>query len=228
MNLLFLGGFYSEEIQNWVFENSLCTIDFAADNLQKSILNGFKELGVSFSALCFPFIGSYPKRFKSYKVPFVAFNKEKHGFSGESVGYTNITYYKNFSIKKRAVQWILNWADRVQGTKVILVYSFASVLLEAALQAKRENSELRICLIVPDFTEYMTPLSNPLERVLSKMLHIGTQTEYEKCQEVDGYVLLSKYMVERLPVGNKPWIVMEGIYNEITRGRVVAELSNSE
>jgi glycosyltransferase involved in cell wall biosynthesis len=30
---------------------------------------------------------------------------------------------------------------------------------------------------------------------------------------VDGYVLLTEHMTERLPIGNKPWMVMEGIYN---------------
>ena len=31
---------------------------------------------------------------------------------------------------------------------------------------------------------------------------------------MDGYVLLSKYMVEMLPVGNKPWTIVEGIFND--------------
>src|SRR3712207_7451264 len=31
---------------------------------------------------------------------------------------------------------------------------------------------------------------------------------------VDAYILLAEGMRERLPVGNRPWLLMEGIYND--------------
>ena len=78
------------------------------------------------------------------------------------------------------------------------------------MEVKKKFPMTRIVLIVPDLPEYMSADKSLLRRVASSFNGVLLDRLYK---HVDGYVLLSKYMTERLPVINKPWTVVEGIYD---------------
>jgi glycosyltransferase involved in cell wall biosynthesis len=103
---------------------------------------------------------------------------------------------------------------------VILVYAIHTPFLKACVEAKKRHKNLKIILIVPDLPEFMSQKSNPIRNLL-QLLNQRTLDGLYKY--VDGYVLLSEFMTDRLPVGDKPWEVVEGIFNQLDEKKMTNE-----
>lgn len=93
-------------------------------------------------------------------------------------------------------------------TKCIIVYGMTSYFLTALYFIK--NEKIKICLVVPDLPQYMSDSRNVLY-LLAKKVDKRLMNWLLKC--VDGYVLISKYMANLLPVANNNWTVVEGIFD---------------
>lgn len=93
--------------------------------------------------------------------------------------------------------------------RCVVVYAIHAPFLQACADVKRSYPSLKIVLIVPDLPEYMSQRPTILKKLADQINRKILNKLYD-C--VDGYVLLSRYMIERLPIGDKPWTVIEGIY----------------
>jgi len=208
-NLLFLTGLFPEEIRSELIKNSKSNTQFAADGLQWSFVEGMISYYRDFKVLNFPFLGSYPTLHTTTAVKQFSFGQEL-GFDGLNIGYFNFFGLKNFDIYYKAKKGIFDWARQNDGEKTILIYSAFLPFLKAAITAKREFKGLKILLIVTDMPEHMGGPDNMLYRIFKEY----NRDTLQKCfNEVDGYILISKYMIEKLPTKNKKWIVIEGIAN---------------
>jgi glycosyltransferase involved in cell wall biosynthesis len=211
-NVLFLTGLFPDEIRTEIIKNSKSNTQFAADALQWSFVEGLVYYFNNLQLLNFPFIGSYPTLYKTPFIKSFCFGNNK-GFDGLNIGYFNLMAVKNVSIYRRAISNIRIWAKQNEGEKAILIYSAFLPFLKAAIEAKKEFSDLKIYLILPDLPQFMGGPDNKLYRGFKKY----TNNQLLKCfEKTDGFVLLSKYMTELLPIDNKPWTVVEGIFNSKT------------
>ena len=209
MKLILLLGLFPKETKNEIFKNSKGVIQYAADNLQWSLVDGLTRNNVEFMIINLPYIGSYPVRFKKIYSEGYSFSAE-NGVPAKNVGFVNLLGYKALSrfinIKKE-----LNNAISGEKEKVgILIYAMHTPFLKAAVELKKVNANLKIILMVPDLPQHMGETSSLVTKFLKKQ---DNKELYKLVDKVDAFVLLSEYMKDELQVKKRPYTVVEGIFN---------------
>jgi glycosyltransferase involved in cell wall biosynthesis len=206
-NLLFIGGYYPPPLKECFVKNSKIGLDLAANNLQEAIFKGFDENMIDYHIINAPFLGSFPPFFKT---PFIPMYKSSDG-KVTSISYINVTYIKRQSIKSKIFNEICRWCD-VNSENFLLFYNSSCIGL--ARKIKKIYPKLKICLLVTDLQEFAIVDNSFLTKLNLKINSYKKKTNLYH-NYIDGYILLASKMSERLPIGNKPWIQIEGIYNTI-------------
>lgn len=206
MEILFLCGVFDQENEKEVILNAKRPVEFSANTFQKKIVHGLVKNEYNHKVISAPFIGSYPNASK--KVRFDGFTKEQQKY--KYVHFNNIWGIRNLSrarALKRSIDYFIEIED---SSKIILVYSPHTPFLEAAVYAKKKDSSIRICLIVPDLPQFMN-----LSQNVSLIYRIGKKYDIAKFNNlnkyVDGYLILTEFMKEYLSISSRPYIVVEGI-----------------
>lgn len=211
ISICLLFGIFPNSIRRDIESNSKGSVQYAADALQKSFIAGITTLFRDVSIVNIPFIPSYPQRYKQIKAPFGLVEKTTDGVSGRSYSFLNLPLLRFLSKRAQATKGLKEWNNKSDGEKIIIIYSAHSPLLEAAVAFKeRVDNKVKIILIVPDLPEYMAPKRGAIIELLKK---INLKTLQRLYRSVDGFILLSELMCERLPIDNKPYRVIEGIFN---------------
>lgn len=210
-NIILLTGLFAPNDYESIIQNSKGNVQFAADALQKSIVIGllsYEEIQI----VNLPFVGSYPRRYKKPRIDSFTFSSigNETVVKGTNVSFCNVTGIKlldRYIRAKRALQ------SKIADDKdnIIFVYSIHTPFLLACRDLKRQYRNVKVILISPDLPEYMSQKETCVRSLLVSMNKYVLKHCY---QFVDGYVLLTDYMKERLPVGSKPYTVIEGIYNQ--------------
>ena len=206
-DILFLGGFFPEELLAEIHENSKINMQNAADALQKSFITGLESL-VEINKIFLisaPFIGAFPTR---YNKPFI--KATNYNTNGKSISFINILFAKHFFIKRNLKKAIQSWVKKKSGNKIIIIYSIQQDLLNAAIKVKQRNNNIKICQIVPDLPQFMGQPKGILHKINYK---INRHLLNQYYSSIDCYVLLSKYMKNKLPINSKPFAIIEGIFN---------------
>lgn len=198
MRVLFLGGFFPKEMFSEIRENSHGPIANANNLLQWGIIEGLYSLNAIKRKFSYPQIGAFPIR---YKFPYFKGNADYDcGSFFNVVGFKHVDrYFKS----KRFLK-----SELVKLKSVVVVYDLHIPYLLALSQLKRKHS-FHICLVVPDLHGNTGDSNDVLHLVwrsfekyiLSKIL-----------SDVDSFVLLSEHMKEKLPIGRKHYVVIEGIH----------------
>lgn len=209
--MILIFGHYPKEEYQTILKNSKSGAQFAADALQWSFISGFEENNILPKIINLPYIGSFPKR---YKKLFYNSNKLCHTLNDNiytSYNFCNLSLYKMISRYRVTKKTLFNDFDnKFNISKTLVIYSVSSPFLKAAVDYKRKYPKTKICLIVPDLPEFMSDSKNFLYRLFKKF--DGKKID-KYLQQVDYFVLLSEYMKEKMPINNKPFVVIEGIYN---------------
>lgn len=209
MNITCLFGLLPPHQYMSIINNSKGNIQFAADSLQKSILSGLSYHSDSISLVNLPFIGSWPNRYKSIRLFDSSFEYrvEDKIIPAYNVGFLNVSGYKLFSRYFNAYNFLIK---QQQCPNVILIYSIHTPFLKAAVDVKKKLPNTKIVLVVPDLPQYMSQRQSVVRNIFQRINKYILSRMYKY---VDGYILLSKYMVDCLPVKDKPWAIIEGIFN---------------
>lgn len=207
MHILFIAQYYPEQLLPTFVKQTKAGLDFAAHNLHRALLQGFRENNQEVDILNAPHLGSFPPYYKTPFVPSYKSEEERiHSFS-----YLNVSYVKRWDIKRRMRREMLRWCERTEGEKVIFFYNFT--VLTVLPELKRKYKDVKACLLVTDLPEYMAADNSLLTRLNKKISSVFGSSDKSHFDLVDGYVLLAPAMRERLPMEGKPWIQVEGIYN---------------
>jgi len=207
MNVIFLSGLFPKEIRNEIENNSIGVIQYAADALQWALVNGLDIQTKSLKIVNLLYIGSYPLRYKDYKIKPSIFS-HTYGATDINVGFLNLPLYKLFSRylnAKKCMEEVLQ-----NNSEVIVIYSIHTPFIKAAVDLKKRNPSIKICLVVPDLPEFMGGKDYFFFRILKKYEQKFLNKLLKK---IDAFVLLSEYMHKRLNVQERPWVRVEGIFN---------------
>lgn len=217
MRLIFFGGVFYPEMMDEIIADSKIMPDMAADALQWKIIRGFeKNLNSAVSVLNAPYIASYPQ---SYRKPFFSHRVD----SGDncsvriSIPFVNLFAARNLSIHHgliRAVDRAIQEFDPDE-TLIAVVYALHSPWLEAAEYLKKIHPNCKTCYIVTDIPEYMNLQAQKgfLYRALKKIDRRKIQNCIDCC---DSFVLLTESMKLPLKIGEKPYVVVEGMTDSET------------
>lgn len=206
MKILILCGVAEKEAQQEVIAHSRGGADLAAHLFQQKLIAGFRSLNTDCEVISAPFIGAYPNRCDLIR--FRGFENAKEDCT--YVKFNNIWGIRNFSRAAALKKALKDFIALDDPQKLILVYCPHTPFLEAADYAKKKDPSIRICLYVPDLPDYMNLNANRSWFYdVAKKVDIHRMTKLMEC--VDSYVLLTEHMKDRLPVGDKPYQVAEGI-----------------
>ncbi len=206
MEVLLLCGVFAKENEKEVMEHSRGGSDLAANLFQQKLINGFREVDCDFSVLSAPFIGAYPMGsdiavFRGFSSP--------HG-EYTYVNFNNVWGIRNFSRSAALKKAMRSFIELDDPQKLIVVYCPHTPFLEAAVYAKRRDPRIRICLYVPDLPQYMNRNAHRGGLYdFFKKYDVASMTKL--MEQVDSYILLTEPMKDLLPVGDKPYRVIEGI-----------------
>ena len=201
MKLLFLGSLYPDNTFEKLLKEHI-DVGFAAQVFQKALLPGLDVLA-DVSVISEITIPSFPK------VKHLWINKETFSHSSlkkcddETVAYLNLPIVKHVSIFVSYIKAI----RKKQDYDAVLIYELTSRHLLSSLIGSRGVKKV---LIVPDLPEFMSASKNIIYLLLKK---IDRWIINKAIQHMDGFVLFSKHMAKSLNIGDKPYIVVEGIYN---------------
>lgn len=228
MDVLLLCGYFESKYQEEISRKTKTWVENAANTFQQRLIAGLKEQNINLQVVSAPFIGPWPAAYKDK-----AFNGFEAGKSAENIRYVyfnNIWGYRNISrtvaLKKCVKEFIQNSKFE---KKAIIVYCPHTPFLEAAVYGKQLDKSVHIHMVVPDLPQYMN-LSKKAHPVYDFFKKIDIQKMDKLIAQVDSFMLLTKFMAEKLNVENRPYIVVEGItdnnsipeYKKIGNGKKVA------
>lgn len=216
MKITLLFGIFPDSHYNNIIKNSIGVIQYAADALQKSIIEGFIQNNINIDLVNLPYIGSFPNRYKHLSIESFDFDFKSNDkiVKCKNIHFNNFTGYKLYSRYSNAKKALLEQFSQVplEEKKVIVVYAIHTPFLKACIEVKKKVPNVNIILIVPDLPEFM----GHERSFLMDKLHLYNESLLDSYYpHVDGFVLLSKFMADRLQVEPRPWTVVEGIYNKV-------------
>lgn len=220
MRILFLGGMFPKIQEDTIYKNSIGSVQTAADFFQWNLIDGLEaHLAKPVDLISSRFIGYYPQLYNKAIIKPLRFNH--HPLSEDyAIGFINVKGIEIYDRMRRLYTPVKKWIIKqliADELIVIIVYSATPQFMNVIGKLKKEFSFLHICLIVPDLPEYMkmtnknTLARKIYDKYMEKPLH---NIVYKNMKFVDSFVLLTKEMKEYLNVGERRYVVVEGVINE--------------
>lgn len=215
MKVLFLGGVFDDYHNKEIISKTRTYVEYAANNFQKKIIYGLRSLNIPLEVVSIPFLGAYPTAYSDmYFSGFQNMNDDNSGY--KYYAFNNIYGYRNISRFRAAKRGLRDFISVDDEKKLIIVYTPHTPFIQAANWAKRKDPRIKICMVVPDLPQYMD-LSESLSPIYKFLKSIDLKQFAKENKTVDSYILLTEQMADALNVGDRPYRVVEGIY-EATNG----------
>ena len=211
MNLIFLGGFFPKQYISSILKKSKLQIQNAANNFQWAFINGLEQnLDQPIKLITAPFIGWYPKFYKDLIIRTKYLTNKNNIDVGIMVGFLNLPQIKHVF---RFLNLYKNLKKLLSSTQenIIIVYSLDFSLLKSALLLKKNNPKLKICVIITDCYDY-NENSNKFHKLYLKYIYNPILNNF--LSQIDLFVVLTDKIVDLLKLQNKPWVRIEGIFDE--------------
>ena len=210
-HILFIGCLYSDNQKDIFMKASKRGYQFAAQNFQEALLDGFLANNVDIKVLSIPSLSTFPKGNKLFRIKDDVFSY-KNKELGRSFGYINI-FFLNRPKNEIIDNYVEEWYKSNKGKKTVVVYALLKEQMAIALRAKKMYPDLKISIIILDLPRYMG-----CNRYY-KLFGFQKQTInwiYKNINLFDAFVILSKYMLDDLGIEKKSYVVIEGIYTPPT------------
>lgn len=211
MKLLYVGSFCEPSQEEIIQKRTKGHITLSGNTFQRAFLSGFYNLEEKIDYIFnIPDIGSFPLRCST---PF--FEKKYFEYElmpGVNCAFFNLTFFKIFSIEKVLFSELQAYCEGTSEVIVIVVYSLKYPYLKAVCDVKKLYRNVKIVNVVLDLPEYFGSNKSFLYRLHTS---IFTSKIYRLTEFVDSFVLLTPFMMDKLRVGNRPWMLLEGIYKPI-------------
>lgn len=183
-------------------------VALANNTFQKALVEGLSEVieDECFTILNMPNIGAFPFNYSDslYRPE----TSESNSNDIRDLSFINLVYVKHwhkYFIIKKKLKAFLNKNPNT----IIICYDLYGPWMKALYELRNEYNFKSVC-IVPDLPEF-TGTPNTFLYKLNKILPHFNDKQYLKV--FDGFVLISKRMVEALGIEDKPYIEIEGIYS---------------
>ncbi len=210
MNILILCGVFANENIDEVVTNAIAPVEFSANSMQQKLIDGFLGLHYDIRVVSAPFIGAFPNASKIIR--FKGFTEKQESY--EYVNFINIWGIRNYSRTNSLKKAVRRFIKEKASEKIIIAYCPHTPFIKAAAYAKKKDPSIKLCLYVPDLPQYMNlSAGKSVIYEIAKKYDIAFMTKYMK--SFDSFVLLTEQMKAVLPVGNKPYMVAEGIVDKI-------------
>lgn len=207
MNLIYVGSSRPEEMTKELLDMG-SVVNFAGNTLQNALLEGFYFHNPNLKIISSWGITTFPK------VKKIFFKRQELSYNGKRgnyiyVGTLNLPILNLISRFLRTRRELKKHLSNTEENAIVIYEVHTPFLLAVATLRKKIQ---KTCLIVPDLPEYMSGKTG----IIYKTLKCIDRWIIDKClSKIDSYALLSEPMQERLPMKNKHWTLMEGIFQPL-------------
>ncbi|MDD3174301.1 MAG: glycosyltransferase [Herbinix sp.] len=211
MKILFLGLLYNKEEEKKILSRSTCGLQGAVNTFQWNLITGFDEiLEIPIKLLTSLPVGSYPRY---YNQLFIASKTWSHidGSIDREIGYVNLVGLKQMIRQHLFYQEVSHWCEENKEEDLFLItYSLYLPYLKVLADIKKKHKNVNTCIIIPDLPNAFgfMPQDHSIKKIVQKYIE---KLIYKFAKTADSYVLLTKEMVNRLDIKDKPYVIVEGI-----------------
>lgn len=205
MQYLFMGVFCDKSREEEYLAKACRGVQGAVNAFQWNLLDGFLENHADMTIVDTMPVGTWPT---NYRQIFFGSRKWKYGdMSCVEPSFINLPVVKQGMRTRGYIYAAKKWIEQTSGDKTILIYSLYPPFLKAAEQIKKDYPDVKVCVIVTDL-----PGKYGVKR--KKLKTWFDSRSFELLERVDSFVLLTEAMKEPLQVGDRPYVVVEGICND--------------
>lgn len=212
-NLLFLTGCFPKEMGNYFEVYSKVMPQNAMNVLSWRIIEGLEaNIPGRFTILSCPFIGYYPKGFTKLNIH--DFDWSHNGKDKDKLlGFINIKGFETWQKSERIFKYVQMWYGLSNDNRHILIYSHYAGFLRAAGKIKKAMPDMHITCLVTDMNEMdeRKDLMGIKGKIKGIPRSIMINTTYKNLKYITSFVVLADKMKEPLKIGNRPYVVVEGI-----------------
>lgn len=202
MNIIFLGPICPLDKIEYIKRISRY-FDYPANVLEHALVDGFSKKNKV------TIVSSLRLQTKEIFVPQLNFQKAEDGTSnGVVLSFYNLPFFDKFFNSSRKFRKVL---DLGISPDIIFVYSTRLDDIKSAYLLKKKFKKAKVINMITDLPQFMRDGGSFAYRLMKKSETKLVCKYMTRC--VDGFVLLSKYMKEYLPVGSIPNLVVEGIFH---------------
>jgi glycosyltransferase involved in cell wall biosynthesis len=223
MKIIFLSKFYPRVKRDEYLKKSKVGLASAADAHQYSLALGLNSVCEDLKIVNLPAIYPYPFRFKSL------FLKTETIFENnlriKNIGSCNLQFVQPLSQYYNLKYELKRIIENTNEIVYLLVYATAPYSLRCATELRKEYKNVRISVIIPDLPEYMDNDLPKLRYFIRLFMTVFFKPFSEYISQFDSYVLLTKYMQEKIKCADEKFIVIEGVYDESTTPRKIQQES---
>lgn len=203
--IVFLGGVFLDSQISEIEAKSIGVVQNAADVLQKAFLNGISKVFPSDLTLVnLPFVNSYPRGYREIYFP-AGTDSVFESFKVIQKGWMNLEIARIFFRLAAAFRGLKTALRGRPG--VIVLYSAHLPFMGAAILCAQIVRGTKVCLILPDFPEFMGE-GGTLYRIVK---WIESSIFYFLAKRIDYFVVLTPFMADRLGLKNSQFCVVEGM-----------------
>lgn len=209
-NIIFISSLLSTSNKEKICLRSKGAIANANDTLQLALLKGLsinckKE---QIKVLNMPNIGAYPIRYKD--LYYKGCKSKVFNIEVEDLSFFNLLFFKHYFKYKKLKNNLQNLFKEIKSAdNIVVVYDLYEPFLHA-LYILKDIFSFKTFVIVPDLLGHTGAKSNLIHDLILKKME---QKIFEELSIIDGFILLCDQMKNKLPMQDKPYIVIEGIYD---------------
>lgn len=210
MRLLFVGSIYPDYLLNYLLSIGEGA-DFAANNFQQALLEGFVAHCGRIEIVSSPSIAN-PHVCDAHMLCARESSVAELGNSSlYYVGSTKKKWLKLPSELFRVRSTVKHLLCDDVSKNIVCCYALHSPFLLALVSLRRRFK--KGCVIVPDLPEFMSDQESLFRRIVKRI----DRKVIDYCvRRLDCFAFLSDAMADQLPIKDQPWVLVEGIYRSKT------------
>lgn len=214
LKICFISSYFSKDRENEIISNGIGAIANANNALQYAYLKGLAinrdKYAYEIINFNMPNIGAYPLRYK--KMYFKGSNYRYDEIEGENISFINLIGFKHYFKYRKLKQKLYSFLSKeINNNVIFIIYDLYEPFLSALADLK-DKFTFKSFVIVPDLPGFTGVSNSFLHQILGKYYEFKLN---KSLINIDGYILLCDAMQEKLPMDNKKYIVVEGIFNSI-------------
>lgn len=199
------------EIKN----NSKVGLQNAPNAFQLALIDGLCQNLNTIDVINLPFIGAYPYNYKKLFSPktesfFYQIDGDVNA-NCTNIRFINLIFLKLYTREIACFKALKEYCIKHKNKKKInlIVYSVHLPFIRAAIKIKRKFPNVRIILIITDLPEYKNDIMQKWKKII---YDYDTHISVSEYNQIDGFILLTEAMANRVISNNQPYEIIEGLY----------------
>lgn len=220
VNLVILGSMYTEQSLQDAKRYSKTGVQMAPHIFLSTLIEGMSQLeNIRLFVLNIPPVGSFPI---NYIRPII--RTELWGECNVQIGYFNFPIIKRvFQKRKLTAQIKKIISTHFEDETYVLVYNTYEPFVDVLKMCKKKYLNIKTGLLVTD----CVPGKHDMDKYMTSSRRRLGKRIVRKAQDVDFFVLLTKYLADSLEINNKPFMIMECVCDEEQPCCTVNKISNN-